>query len=80
MCVCVCVYVCVFVGPKCRWGKRELVRCYNCGQQGHIASRCPSKVVLYAALEQTKRNADNPREEPIMKQGINGTTLYRIGH
>ena len=44
-------------------GRREAVRCYNCSQQGHIASRCAAKVVLYTAFEQPKPNADGMREE-----------------
>ena len=58
-------------------GKSESVKCYNCWQQGHIASRCPSRVALYTALEQTKQDVDHPREEleatpPIL---INGKVM-----
>ena len=35
-------------------GRRETVRCYNCNQQGHIASKCPSKTVLYTGQEHPK--------------------------
>ena len=40
-----------------------MVICYNCLQQGHIASRCPSRVALYTALERAKQDVDHLREE-----------------
>ena len=43
-------------------GKRESVKYYNCRQQGHIASRCPSRVSLYKRMK-IEENEGEERNE-----------------
>ena len=39
------------------------MRCYNCNQQGHFASRCPSKAALFTGQEHPKPSPETQREE-----------------
>ena len=43
------------------------MRCYNCNQQGHIASKCPSKAALYIGQERPKPVS------VIQKEGLHDT-------
>ena len=50
-------------------GDQNSVKCYNCGQRGHISTKCPS-AALFCKLEQ---------QSPVRQSGVKATSVCRSG-